>query len=107
MKKLFIFLCILSTISSASKVEACTRVVYSGPQGQVVTGRTMDWKTELYSNFELSLTPNTFWVRLQDIDLEKGVSFLKLPIANDETYSGNAANDFKVAKPFKFMGVKD
>ena len=24
--------------------EACTRAVYLGPDGMVVTGRTMDWK---------------------------------------------------------------
>lgn len=28
----------------------CTRVVYSGTEGMVVTGRTMDWKTGLKSN---------------------------------------------------------
>ena len=28
----------------------CTRVVYSGKNGMVVTGRSMDWKTEMHSN---------------------------------------------------------
>ena len=50
MKKVFIFLCSLATLSLASKAEACTRVVYTGTDGMVVTGRTMDWKTELESN---------------------------------------------------------
>ncbi len=69
--------------------------------------RTVSDSKNLIYFFESSLTPNTFWVRLQDMDLEKGAPVLKLSIANDETYSGNAANDFKMAKPFKFMGVKN
>ena len=28
----------------------CTRVVYSGKNGMVVTYRSMDWKTEMHSN---------------------------------------------------------
>ena len=28
----------------------CTRVVYSGTNGMVATGRSMDWKTEMHSN---------------------------------------------------------
>ena len=28
----------------------CTRVVYSGKNGMVATGRSMDWKTEMHSN---------------------------------------------------------
>ena len=28
----------------------CTRVVYSGTNGMVATGRTMDWKTDMHSN---------------------------------------------------------
>ena len=28
----------------------CTRVVYSGTNGMVATGRTMDWKEDIMSN---------------------------------------------------------
>ena len=28
----------------------CTRVVYSGTNGMVATGRSMDWKTDMHSN---------------------------------------------------------
>ena len=28
----------------------CTRVLYSGKNGMVATGRSMDWKTEMHSN---------------------------------------------------------
>ena len=67
--------------------------------------RTVSDSKNLTYFFESSLTPNTFWVNLQDMNLEKGAPVLKLSIANDETYSGNTAKDFKPAQPFKFIGV--
>ena len=30
--------------------DACTRVVYEGPDGMTATGRTMDWKEDLHTN---------------------------------------------------------
>jgi penicillin amidase (EC 3.5.1.11). Cysteine peptidase. MEROPS family C59 len=53
------------------------------------------------------LTPNTFWVNLQDMNLSKGAPVLKLSLANGETYNGNTINNFKVSQPFKFLGVND
>lgn len=50
MKKGLVFLGALVLLGLAIKVDACTRVVYAGTNGTVVTGRTMDWKTEMYSN---------------------------------------------------------
>ena len=32
----------------------CTRVVYSGSNGMVATGRSMDWKTDMHSNLGCS-----------------------------------------------------
>lgn len=32
------------------KVEACTRVVYKGPDNTVITARSMDWKDEIDAN---------------------------------------------------------
>ena len=69
--------------------------------------RTVSDSKNLTYFFESSLTPNTFWVNLQDMNLEKGAPVLKLSIANGETYNGNTAKDFKVAQPFKFLGVQD
>ena len=69
--------------------------------------RTVSDSKNLIYFFESSMTPNTFWVRLQDMNLEQGAPVLKLSIANDETYNGNAAKDFKPAQPFKFVGVQD
>ena len=72
---------------------------------------TTQWRTVADSKnltyfFESSLTPNTFWVRLQDVDLTKGAPVLKLTLTNGETYNGNTAKDFKPAKPFEFLGLK-
>lgn len=36
--------------ASVSVVEACTRAVYLGPDGRVLTGRSMDWKQPMVSN---------------------------------------------------------
>jgi len=43
----------LSSEVLLSPVEACTRVVYLGPDGMIVTGRTMDWKEDLRTNLYL------------------------------------------------------
>ncbi|MBF0575056.1 linear amide C-N hydrolase [Dysgonomonas sp. GY617] len=67
--------------------------------------RTVSDSKNLIYFFESSVTPNTFWVRLQDMNLSEGAPVMKLSIANDETYSGNTAKDFKPAEPFKFIGV--
>lgn len=34
----------------AAVAEACTRVVYLGPEGRILTGRSMDWKLPMVSN---------------------------------------------------------
>jgi choloylglycine hydrolase len=72
---------------------------------------TTQWRTvsdckNLTYFFESSLTPNTFWVRLKDMNLSEGAPVLKLPIAGGETYNGNAGKEFKEALPFIFLGVK-
>lgn len=37
-------------LAAAPIAEACTRVVYLGPEGRILTGRTMDWKMPIVSN---------------------------------------------------------
>jgi choloylglycine hydrolase len=37
-------------LAAAPVAEACTRAVYLGPEGRVVTGRSMDWKMPMVSN---------------------------------------------------------
>jgi len=55
--------------------------------------------------FESALTPNTFWVDLKKLDFSEGASVKKLNLSNNETYSGETSGDFKVAEPFRFIGI--
>lgn len=51
MKKYCIWVVLLLlVIGGYEKSEACTRVVYEGPDGMTATGRTMDWKEDLMTN---------------------------------------------------------
>lgn len=44
-------ICAASVILAAAPVaEACTRAVYLGPEGRILTGRSMDWKLPMVSN---------------------------------------------------------
>ncbi|MCH8542218.1 MAG: linear amide C-N hydrolase [Alcanivorax sp.] len=44
--------CLIALASgmSALHAEACTRVVYLGPEGRILTARSMDWKTDIGTN---------------------------------------------------------
>lgn len=76
------------------------------PEISTTQWRTVSDSKNLIYFFESSLTPNTFWVRLQDVDLSEGASVLKLTVAGGETYNGNTAKNFQPTQPFKFMGVR-
>jgi choloylglycine hydrolase len=43
-----VLLCALGLVSA--QALACTRVTYLGPEGRVLTGRSMDWKLPMISN---------------------------------------------------------
>lgn len=77
------------------------------PEISTTQWRTVSDSKNLTYFFESSLTPNTFWVNLQDMNLSKGAPVLKLSLANGQTYNGNTINNFKVSQPFKFLGVND
>lgn len=47
--------------------------------------------------------PNTFWVSLAKLDLKPGAAAKKLTIAGGEVFSGEVADDFAEAKPFRFL----
>lgn len=76
------------------------------PEISTTQWRTVSESKNLRYFFESSLTPNTFWVDIRDLDLSEGTPVLKLSIANGEIYHGNTAKEFKPALPFKFMGVR-
>lgn len=49
---LFILMSLLcASVLLTSKAQACTRAVYHGPEGRILTGRNMDFKDPMVSNF--------------------------------------------------------
>lgn len=61
-----------------------------------------DQKNKIYF-YDSATTPNAFWVKLEDLDLSEGAAPKKLPIAGGKYYSGNAADSFVEATPFKWL----
>ncbi|MEA4918391.1 linear amide C-N hydrolase [Proteiniphilum sp.] len=47
--RLFLFL-VLAGFTLNTTADACTRVVYTGPENTVITARSMDWKSEIDAN---------------------------------------------------------
>jgi penicillin V acylase-like amidase (Ntn superfamily) len=47
---LALFLLLLNGGLDAARAGACTRVVYLGPNGDVITARSMDWKVDIGTN---------------------------------------------------------
>ena len=47
---LALFLLLLNGGLDAGRAAACTRVVYLGPNGDVITARSMDWKVDIGTN---------------------------------------------------------
>ena len=68
--------------------------------------RSVSDQKNLTYYFETVLTPNTFWVDLNKLDLtSKKATVKKLDLSNNKTYSGEVSNNFKVAKAFTFIGI--
>ncbi len=64
--------------------------------------RTVSDSTNRIVLFDSAMTPATFWVRLDDLDLKPGAAVKKLELVGGKTYSGNAADKFVPAKLFDF-----
>ena len=56
--------------------------------------------------FESTLSPNTFWLNLREIDFSPDAGVRRLSVINQEVYSGNAAGNLAAAEPFVFMGLR-
>jgi penicillin V acylase-like amidase (Ntn superfamily) len=69
--------------------------------------RTVSDSTNRVVIFDSALTPATFWVKLDDLDLKAGAPVKKLELAGGKTYSGNALAQFKEAKLFTFQDLSD
>lgn len=68
-----------------------------------------DHKRKLYF-FESALTPNVFWVDLNQVDFGADTGqVLKLDLGKDQrnVFAGNALAQFKPSQPFAFLGTGD
>jgi len=59
--------------------------------------------TTLVYYFDSATRPNTFWVSLTKLNLKPGAPVRKLTIQNGEVFSGEVAEQFRDAAPFKFL----
>lgn len=69
--------------------------------------RTVSDSTNRVVIFDSALTPATFWVKLDELDLRPGAPVKKLQLAGGKTYSGNALGQFVAAKLFTFQDLTD
>jgi choloylglycine hydrolase len=67
--------------------------------------RTVSDSTNRIVMFDSAMTPATFWVRLDDLDLKPGAPVKKLELVGGKTYSGNAADKFVEARLFDFAAL--
>ncbi len=65
--------------------------------------RTVSDQKNLVYYFDSATRPNTFWVSLTRLHLQPGAPVKKLIIQNGEVFSGEVAEQFKDAEPFKFL----
>jgi choloylglycine hydrolase len=65
--------------------------------------RTAADQKNLVYFFDSATRPNAFWVSLSKLDLEPGAPVKTLTVANGEVFSGEVADDFVAAEPFKFL----
>ncbi len=68
--------------------------------------RTVSDSTNHIVLFDSAMTPATFWVKLDDLDLKPGAPVRKLELAGGKTYSGNATDKFVDAKLFNFASLE-
>jgi choloylglycine hydrolase len=52
-------------------------------------------------------TPNTFWVDMKNVDFKPGAPILRLPLENQQIYSGDALKDFRPSKPIEFLPIPE
>jgi choloylglycine hydrolase len=64
-----------------------------------------DQKNLIYY-FDSATRPNTFWVSLAKVDFKPGAPVKKLTIDAGQVFSGETADEFAPAVPFKFLPAK-
>ena len=55
--------------------------------------------------FDSATRPNTFWVSIAKLDLKADASVEKPTIQDGEVFFGEATDQFKPAKAFKFLAA--
>jgi penicillin V acylase-like amidase (Ntn superfamily) len=65
--------------------------------------RTVSDQKNLVYYFDSATRPNTFWVTLAKLNLERGAHVKKLTIQNGEVFSPEVSDQFTDAKPFAFL----
>jgi choloylglycine hydrolase len=68
--------------------------------------RTVSDSTNRIVLFDSAMTPATFWVKLDDLDLKPGAAVKKLTLTGGKTYSGDASGQFVEAKLFDFASLE-
>jgi len=67
--------------------------------------RTVADQKNLVYYFDNVLNPNVVWVKFSNLDFSENANVRKLSLDKHQNYAGEASEDFKVSKPFTFMGV--
>jgi len=67
--------------------------------------RSVSDQKNLVYYFELTTTPNVFWVDLSSVDLSEAGKVKTLKLTGGEIYAGNASDKFIDSAPFKFAGL--
>jgi len=67
--------------------------------------RTVNDSTNRIVLFDSAMTPATFWVKLDDLDLKPGAPVKKLTLTGGKTYSGDATDKFVDATLFNFASL--
>jgi penicillin V acylase-like amidase (Ntn superfamily) len=99
----FHFQAMMSVLSVVRSVGTPLGIdVASQPWVSSTIWRTVSDSTNRIVLFDSAMTPATFWVRLEDLDLKPGAPVKKLELLGGKTYSGNAADKFVEAKLFDF-----
>lgn len=56
--------------------------------------------------FDSATSPSVFWLKIDDLALAPGSSVQRLPLADGQTYGGDAKAGLRPAEPFAFLAAK-
>jgi len=100
----FDFQAIASVLSIMRSVSVPLGMTMPGqPNIASTIWRTAADQKNLIYYFDSATTPNTFWVKLSDLDFTKGSPVQCLAVAGGRVYSGDAAKSFAPKKPFAWL----